>query len=132
MAVRTRLLGLMAAGACLAFAAPAQAQSNPLAELDLLADSSTDPQMGLALARDQYGEGDLTGAVATLERVLMDHPESDPALLFHATLLCRLDDKEGAKAELAELARFGISDQAWEDVTEACGPIPRPGRRAGQ
>jgi hypothetical protein len=129
--IRTRLLSALLAAACLGIAAPAQAQTDPLADLDILADASTDPAMGLSLARDQYGEGDLTGAVATLERVLMDHPESDAALLFHAALLCRLDDKEGAQLELAELGRFGISDQAWKDVTEACGPMRRPGRSAG-
>jgi Flp pilus assembly protein TadD len=115
-----------------AFAAtPAFAQSSELNELDDLADVTVDPQAGLSLARDQVSEGDLTGAVATLERVLMNHPEVDDALVLHATLLCRLDDKEGARVELAEL-RFAISDQAWGEVTAACGVMTRPGRGRGR
>lgn len=132
MAIRTRLLPALLVAACFGTASPALAQSDPLADLDILADASTDAEMALGLARDQIGEGDLTGAVATLERVLMVHPESDAALVLHASLLCRLDDREGAQAELAELGRSGISDQAWADVTEACGAgMRRPGRSAG-
>lgn len=125
MAVRNRLLPLLLAIGALGYAAPSLAQSDPLAELDDLADVSGDPQSGLRLARDQYSEGDITGATGTLERLLMDHPEVDEALVFHASLLCRLDDREGARIELAEL-KFGISDQAWDDVTEACGSMRRP------
>jgi Flp pilus assembly protein TadD len=124
MAVRSCLLPLLLAASTIA--APALAQSDSLSELDDLADVSADPQSGLALARDQIGEGDLTGAVATLERLLIDHPQTDEALVLHASLLCRLDDKEGARIELAEL-RFGIPDQVWGDVTAACGRMTRPG-----
>ncbi|MEG3148635.1 hypothetical protein U1769_01965 [Sphingomonas sp. ZT3P38] len=37
--------------------------------------------------------------MATLERVLMGHADADAALLLHASLLCRLDDRDGARAE---------------------------------
>ena len=124
MTARNRIFGLCLAVAC-AWSAPAFAQAGPLAELDVLADSSNDPRVGLQLAHDQIGEGDFIGAVATLERVLMDHPGADDALVLHASLLCRLDDRAGAELELSELRYVTITDQAWADVTAACGPSMR-------
>lgn len=105
---------------CLALlATPVVAQIDPLEELDTLSRTSADPSAGLALARDQVARGDLIGAVATTERIIALHPESDDALLFHASLLCRLDDPDGARAELAELhGRAGD----WAPVVAACGP----------
>jgi hypothetical protein len=121
------------AAACLGFAGPAQAQIDPgdaaaLAELDPLTDA-VDPGSGMTQARQQIGDGDLVGAVATLERVLMFYPEADPALVLHASLLCRLDDRDGARAELGELRGRTIPNQAWAEVTAACGPMPRPAAR---
>ena len=123
MAFLNRLLPLLliATPACV-LAAPAQAQSTELAELDDLVDISVDPQSALALARDQIGESDLTGAVATLERVLIAHPESNDALLLHVALLCRLDERDDARLELDELARIGLSPSA--EVTQSCGTLP--------
>lgn len=125
MTVRDLLLpGLLAC----AWAAPAQAQADPVRELDALIDRSGDPASAMALARSQIGEGDLLGAAATLERVLIDFPDADDALLLHASLLCRLDDRPGARAELASLNGVAGSGAAWAEVTAACGPVPRPGR----
>src|ERR1044072_3337022 len=76
----TRLLGysLGVIAACLpVVASPALALADPVAELDALSRASTAAATGLALARKQAGGGDLLGAVATLERVLISHPESD-------------------------------------------------------
>jgi hypothetical protein len=127
VAVRFRLFSLGLLAAACGFAAPAHAQSDPLRELDGLADASSDPRSGVDLARDQIRQGNMTGAVATLERVLMDYPETDTALTLHASLLCRLDDRAGARLELGEF-NFPVSDQDWREVTDACGPMPRPGR----
>lgn len=102
-------------------AAPACAQGDPLAELDRLAETSVDPAAGLGLARQQVARGDLVGAVATTERIIAMHAESDDALLFHASLLCRLDDPEGARAEIAELPP-GRTGGDWSPVVAACGP----------
>lgn len=84
-------------------ATPAMAQIDPLDELDSLSRATADPVSGLALANRQADRGDLIGALATTERIIALHPESDEALLVHAGLLCRLDDLDGARAELAEL-----------------------------
>lgn len=105
---------------------PAGAQADPTAELDRLAQASADVAPGLALAREQAAAGDLVGAVATLERTLLTHPDADEARLAHAGLLCRLDDRAGAEAELEQLAGRPLGDEAWAEVTAACGPIARP------
>ena len=102
------------------WATPVMAQGDPLSELDALSLASADPGRGLALARQQGARGDLMGAVATTERIIALHPESDDALLFHASLLCRLDDPLGARAEIAELR--GARGGDWAPVVAACGP----------
>ena len=129
MAIRNRVLLLTAGLAALAFAAPAQAQSDSAAEIDRIVDQSRAVGPGLNLARDQIAQDDLIGAVATLERLLVDHPESDDALLLHVALLCKLDDAAGARTELGELRDVGGSDVVWLEVRAACGPVTRaPGR----
>lgn len=111
---------------------PARAQDDPAADLDLLAQASTETAPGLALAREQSAVGDLIGAVATLERVLLAHPDADEARLMHASLLCRLDDPAGARAELEQLAGRPVSDQGWAEVTAACGAVERPVSREAE
>ena len=96
------------------------AQTGPIDELDSLSRATEDPGAGLSLARQQVARGDLIGAVATTERIIALHPESDDALLFHASLLCRLDDPDGARAEIAELPAGRGGD--WGPVVAACGP----------
>jgi Flp pilus assembly protein TadD len=109
------------AALCLVLSAtPALAQIDPLDELDSLSRASADPGDGLALARQQVARGDLIGAVATTERIIALHPESDDVLMFHASLLCRLDDAEGARVEIAELRGGRGGD--WAPVIAACGP----------
>lgn len=133
MAVRnsTMLRGIMilAASACLAgIAAPAYAQAAPEAEIDRLIDASKGTDSAMALARRQIAEGDLIAAAATLERLLVDHPEVDDALLLHASLLCRLDDVPGARSELSAVKAGRGSEQAWGEVRAACGPVPQARR----
>jgi Flp pilus assembly protein TadD len=121
------LLSCFTIACALAAASPGFAQAgDPVAELDALSQGSAQVGPGVALARRQIGEGDLMAAVATLERVLMGHADADTALLLHAALLCRLDDRDGARAELVALTR-PVPGRDWGEVTAACGPMPRPG-----
>lgn len=116
MAIRNGVAAL-----CLVLSAmPVMAQTGPIDELDSLSRATEDPGAGLSLARQQVARGDLIGAVATTERIIALHPESDDALLFHASLLCRLDDPDGARAEIAELPAGRGGD--WGPVVAACGP----------
>ena len=84
----------------------------------------------MALARRQIGETDLMGAAGTLERVLFANPDAPEPRLLYASLLCRLDDPEGASVELLLVRPDAIQDDAWREVTDACGPVPRPAMTA--
>ena len=128
MATRYPLYLLIALGATWLAGPPALAQQDPVAALDQLSDAATGVGPGTALARQQMRGGDLTGAVATLERVLINHPGASEVLLLHASLLCRLDDPDGARLEIDELRGQAIPGPAWAEVNAACGPIGRSGR----
>lgn len=122
MAVRSRLVPMIAVALGAAgLSAPAHAQADPLAELDRLVDTTASPRAALAVARDQIRGGDLTGATATVERLLIVHPESNDALLLHVALLCRFDERDDARLELDELAKIGVLPSA--EVVQACGAL---------
>ena len=95
-------------------------QSDEASELDALSRASDDTKGGLALAREQTAGGDLTGAMATVERLLINHPDSDEAQLLHASLLCRLDDRSGAQSEFSALRKRDFRGQAWKDANAPC------------
>jgi hypothetical protein len=113
------LLGLSAAGL---LSSAAVAQDDP----DVLVAATQQLDSGVALARRQVAAADLPGALATLERVLFAHPQVVPPRLLYASLLCRLDDRQGAELELGLLAGKTIADSDWAGVAAACGPVPRP------
>jgi hypothetical protein len=103
------------------------ARSEPVSpDPDSLVSAALDIDTGLALARRQNAETDLLGAVATVERVLIGHPDAIAARLLYATLLCRLDDAKGATAELAFLGSEKVPDEGWAELTAACGTMTRP------
>ncbi|HET9639002.1 MAG TPA: hypothetical protein VFP12_07335 [Allosphingosinicella sp.] len=101
---------------------PVVAQDDPAA----LAAATQRLDSGMTLARRQIGVSDLLGALGTLERVLFAFPEAAPPRLLYASLLCRLDDRQGAELELGLLAGKPIADSDWAGVAAACGPVPRP------
>jgi hypothetical protein len=113
----------LSAAAMLSSAAFAQDDPEALAAATRQLDS------GMTLARSQIGGSDLLGALGTLERLLFAFPEAAPPRLLYASLLCRLDDRQGAELELGLLAGKRIADPDWAEVTAACGPVPRPGKR---
>lgn len=118
-------LVLLGFSAATIFSFPVHAQS--AAETpEALADAALQIDTGVALARRQIAETDLLGATGTLERVLLAHPQASEARFLYASLLCRLDDPDGAAVELGLLGAEAITDEAWREVTDACGPIPRP------
>lgn len=104
------------------FSSAARAQDDPGA----LAAETRQLDSGMTLARRQIGASDLLGALGTLERVLFAYPEAAPPRLLYASLLCRLDDRQGAELELGLLAGKPIADADWAGVAAACGPVPRP------
>jgi hypothetical protein len=116
---RISILPLCAAAACFSLTGTA-ALADPIAELEALSRGTATPAAGIALARKQMNGSDFLGALATLERVLISHPEAEEALLLHASLLCRLDDREGAVIELDELRGRPFPDRLWNDATAPC------------
>lgn len=129
MGIRNRVLLLPFGIFALGIATPAWAQSDPADEIDALITASQGVEPAMALARQQIAADDLIGATATLERLLVDHPEADDALLLHASLLCRLDDVPGARMEIDQLKGVRGSDAAWAELRAACGPVQRPSGR---
>ncbi|MBI4342736.1 MAG: tetratricopeptide repeat protein [Candidatus Omnitrophica bacterium] len=58
-------------------------------------------------AKAQMARGDLVGASATLERILMINPDLPPIRLFYALVLFRLDNLEEAQQEFTRLKDEG-------------------------
>ena len=89
-------------------------------ELVSLTYPATDANNGLAQAREQIGRGELIEAMATLERLLIYHPGSKEAQLLHASLLCRVDDPEGAGVEFGRLRRKDFRRPQWDEARAPC------------
>lgn len=81
---------------------------------------------GLGLVRQQLRDGDLTGALATVERVIILDPLNAEARLLHASLLCRLDDRPGSRSEFDPMRGYDFSEDMWREETGHCEE-PRPG-----
>jgi hypothetical protein len=105
-------------------ALPAAVPADQASSLDALSRATDNVAPGLALAHRLIAGGDLLGGLATLERLLIIHPEAHQALLEHASLLCRLDDRAGAKVEFDELDRRAFPVEVWVGATAPCGGSP--------
>lgn len=110
-------------------AAPAWADSAD--ELDALSRATAEVAPGIALARRQINEGDLTAALATLERVMLNHPQNNEARLLHASLFCRLDDRIGVLIEFDDLRGRDFPDRQWDEATAPCAVNPSNARQGG-
>ena len=106
-------------------ASPALAQDDPAAELDALSQQTATSAGGMALARNQGENGDLLGALATIDRVLIAEPAAKPALLLRAQMLCQIDDRQGGSAQLARLKKRDFPKADWTRASAACAK-PRP------
>jgi len=84
--------------------------------------ASEDGALGLARQREEAG--DLTGATAVLERYLLVDAESVPARAAYATLLCRLEDLQGGRIEVAKLSVLAVDEATASGVRAACGVAP--------
>jgi hypothetical protein len=124
MAVQISVLlaALLAWGSAVASAAPAPA--DPAASLDALSVASDRIDSGMAAAERLWRAGDALGALAALERLMIVHPEAHGAMLQHASLLCRLDDRDGAKVEFDQLTRSEFPAAVWASATAPCGGSP--------
>lgn len=96
------------------------ARAVEVAELEMLSRATDAVDPGMSLAQEQASRGELLGAVTTLERLLINHPEAIQAQLLHASLLCRLDDRSGASVEFDALRRRDFEDPVWTDAIAPC------------
>lgn len=104
-------LGLTcAAGASAQTAAPRSSQSRPTARADA----------GPGLARQQIAAGELTLALATLERLILARPRDGEARLLHASVQCRLDDPSGSLVEFDQLRGWDLAPALWDEATAPC------------
>lgn len=96
------------------------ATAQSLEALDQLVLASAKSEGGLALARSQAVSGALLDALATLERTLLTDPANKPARLLHASILCRIDDRDGAAVEFARLKSKDFKKPDWAAAREPC------------
>jgi Tfp pilus assembly protein PilF len=115
---------LLIIAALLGASAPAFADTP--GQLDLQLRATAKVPSGLGLVRQQLRDGDLTGALATVERVIILDPLNAEARLLHASLLCRLDDRSGSQTEFDPMRGHDLPDQMWRDETSHCEE-PKPG-----
>lgn len=109
--------------AILAIFAAAPIAAETLEELDALVQSSVKPKEGLALARSQADAAAWLDALATLERVLAADPKHKQARLLHASILCRLDDADGARLEFSRIKSGDYKKADWAAATAPCNGL---------
>jgi hypothetical protein len=119
------LATFLACAGALIVAAPAAGQT--LEELDKLVAASAKPKEGVALARTQAGVGAFLDALATLDRVLADEPKHKHARLLQASILCRLDDRDGAKLAFSRLKSGDFKKSEWADAVAPCNALKEGG-----
>lgn len=113
--------GLAASIAMAGLFAATSAPAETLAQLDALSQAAQSESAGIALARKQANAGDLLDALATLERIIINMPESAlEARLYHAALLCRVDDRRGALIEMDGLRGHDLDPALREEARAAC------------
>lgn len=99
-------------------AAPLRAETPE--QLERLLAASETAQGALALARQQADEGQLLEALASAERARFFDPRHKQTRLFHAQLLCRLDDPQGAAVEWSRLRKGDYKKPVWKEARAAC------------
>ena len=110
----------------LLWAQVAHAQDTDVSAITATVDQSSSDAGAIAAARQQGDAGELLAAAGILERRLLASPDSNDVRIWYATMLCRLDDPQGARGELKLLDRQKFSEDAWSAMTTACGPQSRP------
>ena len=101
-------------------------------DLDRLVQASVKPADGLALARSQVSSGALLDALATLDRVLAVDPKHKQARLLHASLLCRIDDRDGAAVEFSRLKSKDYKKAEWNAALAPCATASSTGQGGTQ
>ena len=107
---------------------PQPAFAQTIDDLDRLVLASVKPAEGLALARSQASSGALLDALATLDRVLAVDPKHKQSRLLHASLLCRIDDHDGAAVEFSRLKSKDYKKADWNAALAPCATAASTGQ----
>jgi hypothetical protein len=86
-------------------------------------------ELNFRFAQAQVARGDLVGASATLERILMIEPNLPPIRLFYALVLFRLDNLEDAEREFRILREAQLPDDKQQQVEQYLRQIRRRRQR---
>jgi len=76
-------------------------------------------------AQSQIAEGDLKGAMTTLERILLTRPELQRVRLLYAVVLVRLDNTDEAERELKALLTQPMPDSLRAEIEKTLADIDR-------
>lgn len=102
---------------------PQSIRAQTVEELDKVVAASAKPKDAMALAGSQVQGGAWLEALATLERVLAVDPKHKQARLLHASILCRIDDPDGAAVEFARLKAGDYKKAEWADARQPCDQL---------
>lgn len=90
-------------------------QVRPVTFEDVLKDPDN-IELNFDYARTLVAQGDLKGAAATLERMLLTFPELAQVRLFYAIVLYRLDSLDEAERELTTVAQLEMPDSLRREI----------------
>ena len=122
-----KVAGAVALLTAAAMIAPIPAWADETSDLELMSQATETADKGMAMAREQISRNELLIAAATLQRLMINHPETLAAQLLHASLLCRLDDRAGAAVEFEGLRRKDFKDKDWSEAMAPCADKPNAG-----
>ena len=88
-----------------------------------------DLRLNYRYAREQVRRGDLKGAAATLERILMVDPNQHEVRLFYAVVLYRLDNLAEARRELDILRTLPLPGALREEANRYVLAVSRRAKR---
>ncbi|WP_033069170.1 tetratricopeptide repeat protein [Thalassospira australica] len=98
---------------------------------DILA-SPDDIVLNFRWAKAQLSRGEVRGASATLERILVLDPELAPVRLYYAIVLYRLDSLDEARAQFERLRQMNVSPEVAADIDKYLGAISQRRKRLRQ
>src|SRR5690606_34823304 len=106
-------------------AAERQLPTGPRVTLEQVLAAPDDLELNYRFAQTQIADGDLRGAMSTLERILLTRPELARVRLLYAIVLFRLDNTDEAERELRTLQGMEMSPSLRAELEQALREIER-------
>jgi tetratricopeptide (TPR) repeat protein len=98
---------------------------------DILANPD-DIVLNFRWAKAQLARGDVRGASATLERILVLDPDLAPVRLYYAIVLYRLDSLDEARSQFDRLLQMDISPEVEANIRQYVSAIEQRRKRLSQ